>query len=233
MKISGVDSSKNAAQTQQSQVQNEDSETKRIKEQIAAVQKQLQALGENDKMDMEEKMKKKQELNKEISMLNQQLRQHQIELRRQQQNSEPMEEMLGQQRGSQQDGKTATGTKTAGGLSQSGMKAMISADSAVSQAAVYEQVASDMDGRSRVIKGEIKQDGGSSALKENELASVEQKASAAQGAQGRTLSETQKELQEAAKEDAAKDKEEKSSKEAENAQQEENAPVYTPIDIML
>ncbi|MDE6221380.1 MAG: FlxA-like family protein, partial [Lachnospiraceae bacterium] len=62
-----------------------DSVSKGIQDQIANAQKQLQELGANKDMTPEEKMKKRQEIQQEINNLNQQLRQHQIEKRKEQQ----------------------------------------------------------------------------------------------------------------------------------------------------
>lgn len=62
-----------------------DAVTKSIQRQIANAQKQLQEISSNKDMAMEEKMKKRQEIQKEIADLNLQLRQHQIEQRKEQQ----------------------------------------------------------------------------------------------------------------------------------------------------
>ena len=58
-----------------------DSVSKNIQNQIANAQKQLKEISSNEDMTMEEKMKKRQEIQQEITTLNQQLRQHQIEKR--------------------------------------------------------------------------------------------------------------------------------------------------------
>ena len=57
-----------------------DSVSKNIQNQIANAQKQLQELSANKDMSIEEKMKKRQEIQQQITDLNNQLRQHQIEL---------------------------------------------------------------------------------------------------------------------------------------------------------
>ena len=75
---------------------------------------------------MEDKMKKRQEIQKEIASLQQQLRQHQIEVRReQQQQGSSIDDMVAKR---QDDPNTETA-----GLSQNSMKAMISADNSVKQ----------------------------------------------------------------------------------------------------
>jgi len=59
--------------------------SKNIQNQIANAQKQLQELSANKDMSIEEKMKKRQEIQQQITDLNNQLRQHQIEQRKEQQ----------------------------------------------------------------------------------------------------------------------------------------------------
>ena len=64
-----------------------DSVSKNIQNQIANAQKKLQELSSNEELSIEDKMKKRQEIQQEINNLNQQLRQHQIEQRKEQQRS--------------------------------------------------------------------------------------------------------------------------------------------------
>ena len=61
--------------------QGNDSVSKNIQNQIANAQQKLQDLSSNEEMSLEDKMKKRQEIQQEINNLNQQLRQHQIEQR--------------------------------------------------------------------------------------------------------------------------------------------------------
>ena len=62
-----------------------DAYTKDLQRQIALDQQKLQEISSNGDLSMEDKMKKRQEIQKEIASLQQQLRQHQIEVRREQQ----------------------------------------------------------------------------------------------------------------------------------------------------
>ena len=105
-----------------------DSVSKNIQNQIANAQQKLQDLSSNEEMSLEDKMKKRQEIQQEINNLNQQLRQHQIEQRKEQQskNSSSMDDMVA--------GTKNTSAKKGTGLSQAGMRAMISADSSMKQA---------------------------------------------------------------------------------------------------
>lgn len=174
-----------------------DSVSKNIQNQIANAQKKLQELSSNDEMSLEEKMKKRQEIQQEITTLNQQLRQHQIEQRKEQQSKgSSMEDIIG---GSQ---KAIKSGKQENGLSQSRMQAMISADSSMKQAKVQGNVAAQMEGKAGVLESEIKMDQGrgvSTKKKEEELADVQSKAQAATASQMSTLANANNIMEEAAK----------------------------------
>lgn len=62
-----------------------DAQSKNIRKQIEEAQKKLQEISSDGEISPEEKMKKRQEIQRQISDLRMQLRQHQAELRRQQQ----------------------------------------------------------------------------------------------------------------------------------------------------
>lgn len=177
-----------------------DSVSKNIQNQIANAQKQLQELSSNEDMTLEEKMKKRQEIQQEITTLNQQLRQHQIEQRKEQwRRGTPMDDML---EGSRKAAKT--GNK-GNGLSQASMQAMISADSSMKQAKVQGSMATQMEGKAGVLESEIKMDkgrGASTEKKEEELADLQAKAQAATAAQVSTLADAGKVMEEAAKADS-------------------------------
>ncbi|MDE7351952.1 MAG: FlxA-like family protein [Acetatifactor sp.] len=180
-----------------------DSVSKSIQDQIVNAQKQLQELGANKDMTPEEKMKKRQEIQQEINNLNQQLRQRQIEKRKEQQAKAAPEKGTNSnyQKGNVSDQKA--------GLSTGKMQAMISADSSIKQAKVQGSVAAQMEGRAGVLKVEIKLDGsrgGDTASKEAELAEVEQKAEGAANAQLGTLAEANQAMTEAAEADQADNK---------------------------
>ena len=111
--------------------QTTDSVSKNIRDQIANAQKQLQEISSNKEMSVEQKMKRRQEIQQQISDLNNQLRQHQIEQRKQQQ-----EEKMSKDERMNRENKEALRLKDSAqktGLTQASMKAMISADSAINQ----------------------------------------------------------------------------------------------------
>lgn len=177
-----------------------DSFSKNIQKQIANAQKQMQELSSNEDMSLEEKMKKRQAIQQEIASLNQQLRQHQMEKRKEQQ-SKSADDVFG---GSSRNAKAAKskGRKGSGsGLSQASMQAMISADSSMKQVQVQGSVATQMEGRARVLEGEIKQDGargGNVEKKEAELADIQQQAQAATSSQMSALANANQAMEEAA-----------------------------------
>lgn len=189
-----------------------DSYSKSIQNQIANAQKQLQELSSNENLSLEEKMKRRQEIQQQISDLNTQLRQHQVEQRKEKQQAKDS---------SMDDTHGGTGNTKAGnnssGFSQAGMAAMISADSSIKQAKVQGSMATKMEGRSGVLKSEIKQDqarGGNTQKKEEELAEVEQKAQEATSSQISTLAEASRKMEDAARADSREEKDDKDDQDA-------------------
>ena len=183
-----------------------DSVSKNIQNQIANAQKQLQELSSNKELSIEEKMEKRQEIQQKITDLNNQLRQHQIEMRREKQQAKgsSMDDMLG---GSNRTASKA-GNKSAG-LSQASMTAIISADSAIARAQEQGGVVTKMEGRAGILETEIKLDaarGVNVEAKQEELAEVQKKAAQAQFAQMSTLADASKELEAAAKADQQTEK---------------------------
>lgn len=218
MTINGISGMNNNIQAGGSGINMQtDSVSRSIQNQIANAQKQLQELSSNEDMTPEEKMKKRQEIQQEITTLNQQLRQHQIEQRKEQQSKgASMDDMLGGKR------KAAKSGNKGSGLSQVSMQAMISADSSLKQAKVQGSVATQMEGKAGVLESEIKMDkgrGASTEKKEEELADLQAKAQSATAAQISTLADAGKVMEEAAKADQATESvESKNSKTDKNAE---------------
>lgn len=185
-----------------------DSVSKNIQNQIANAQKQLQNLSANKDMTLEEKMKKRQEIQQQIADLNNQLRQRQIEMRKEkQEKASSMEDTLG---GSKKAAPKSGNKGTS--ISCASMHAIISADFAQEQAQVQGSVATQMEDRARVLKSEIKLDAGRGngvTKKKEELAEVEQKAVTATSVQMDTLVTANKELEETVKTEQQAEKKEK------------------------
>lgn len=243
MTINGINGVKPQA-GQMGMNQATDSYGRNLQKQIADAQKELRELSSNEDLSLEEKMKKRQEIQQHISDLNMQLRQHQMELRKEAMNRSKEQ----QDEGSSMEGMPG-GSKSAG-LSQASMTAVISADSSLKQARVQGSVATRMDGRAGVLESEIKLDkvnGGDTRAKEAELAEVEQKAQTATASQLSTLADASKSMEEAAKADSKSEKtdnedtktadsQEKAVNENESGSESENTPqptAYTSVDIRL
>lgn len=176
-------------------------------------------------------MKKRQELQKQISDLEVQLRQRQMEVKREETMKKrtenySMDEMLGTS--PQNNGKTG---KKSTGLSAGSMEAMISADASVKQADVHGSVAKKMEGRAGVLEAEIKQDSAMGCKpegKEEALAEVKATASEATSAQMGALAQANKAAQKAAEADknpSADKTGADQNKDASKADEEENDSV--------
>jgi len=208
-----------------------DSFSKSINNQIANAQKQLQELSENKDMSMEEKMKRRQEIQQQITDLNNQLRQHQIEQRK-----EKQEEAAKSVEKKEPARKGDKGT----GLSQASMTAIISADAAMAQAQVQGSVATRMEGRAGVLEAEIKTDvanGGNVEAKQEELAKVQQKAVVAGASQSDILASANREVEVEENIAPKEDEEEPNMKKAEGTEVTEETvsrrTVYSHVDVRL
>lgn len=211
-----------------------DSYSRNLQNQIANAQRRLQELSSDKDMTVEEKMKKRQEIQKQISDLNMELKQHQIEQRRERQQSKgsDADDILGCNN-EEQNGK---GVNKETGLSQTSMQAIISADMSVGQARIQGNTASVMEGRAGVLKAEIKRDavlGGDTSAKEEELAEAEQKAIDATASQMDTLGKVNEYLKEA-EEDERKTEEQENVKDDEGKISEERTGIYNiSVDVRI
>ncbi len=179
-----------------------DSRSKEVQNQIAEARKSLESVSVDKELNEEEKEKKRKEIQQRITELNKQLRQRQIELQREQQ--EKRKEMLQK---ANQEAETAEKnileeTEPIEGISQTGMKAMISADSAIRRAAAHGNMAQSFEGRVRVLEGEIAQDterGRDVSQKEQELKKLTRKATGLHGAKFGYLTDAAREMKHAAR----------------------------------
>lgn len=201
-----------------------DAESKNFQNQIANAQNQLQKISADNTLSPEEKAQKRQEIQKQIVELNNDLRKHQMELRRQQkqQKQDGIQEMLGDG----QNSPSVEGNQTAG-ISASSMKAIISADLAMNQAKAQGGVSDKLEGRVRVLEGEIKQDagrGGSTQIKQKEVEELTRKAENAAGRGMSLLSGAMQEMNQMVKEEGktnsqlSSGEEKKTPKESSDAQ---------------
>lgn len=178
---------------------------KDLRRQIEDLQKQMKELSANQEVPMEAKMKKRQDLQKQISELEVQLRQRQMEVKREENqkkksNESSFDDLLGTKPQEKRGGKQGTG------MSAGSMEALISADVSMKQADVHSSIATKMENRAGVIETEIMLDsgrGGSSniGLKEEELAKTKAIADQATVSQMESLAQANKTIQEAAKDE--------------------------------
>ena len=237
MTISGATDARNSIQAGRLAVNGKkDSVSEGLQSQIANAQKKLQELSSNEDMSMEEKMKERQEIQKEIASLNQQLRQRQIEKRKEEQaKGTSMDDMLG---GNRKEGAIKAGGKSGSGLSQASMRAMISADSSIKQAQTQDSVVTKMEGKAGVLEAEMKQDAGRGTSiegKAEELADIQQKAQTAASAQASSIANAKQEMEGASVTDQTEGKDEEKEMETDKVEGkgQKTVEAYTPIDIYL
>lgn len=209
--------------------------SKSIRRQIENAQKRLQELSSNKDLSPEEKMKRRQGIQQEITALNQQLRQHEMEMRKEQQAKSTA---VQEEKKSQTPTAAKQDSKAGKGMSQASMQAMISADVSMKQAQTQNSVATKMEGRARVLKSEIKQDqntGANTEAKEAELADTEKKAMEVTESQMDTLGKAEKAMEEAnrAEEGQEGDEETEFSEELNAAEAVPQSARYRHVDVRL
>ena len=232
MVVGSVNSNMGTGAIQMPMQQGMDAYSKNIQNRIANAGKQMQELGENKELSLEEKMKRRQEIQQQINDLQNELRWHQIEQRKEKQSksSSSADDMFG---GSDQSAGSSKGT----GMSTASMQAIISADLSM------KQVKAQMDDRASVLKAEIKLDsgrGGNVDKKMEELSEAESKARDLENNQMSAIADINKQLKEASrtdKDDPAKNVEHKSDvtdpdKTDEAVGEEKDDMDHTPVDII-
>lgn len=150
-----------------------DEKTKELQSQIQGKQLELQRLSTNETMAEEEKMQKRQELLKQVSSLNTELRQHQLDMQREK-NSKTDQDASSRKKNSVATDDSIM-DENALPMSAQGMQSIISADTAIKQAVSHGSVVTALEGRSRVLESEITLDAGrgaSTEQKERELENI-------------------------------------------------------------
>lgn len=205
--------------------------SKDLQKQIEKLQQDLKEISANQDMPTEAKMKKRQEIQKQISELQIQLRQHQIEVKREERQKKKDEssfdDLMGTKQPEKQDGSQNVS------MSAGSMEAMISADVSVKQANVNGSTAKRMEGKANVLEVEIQLDGGRGGssnveLKETELAKTREAAEKATASQMNSLAQASEALQNAAKDDRANGKKDEDEKKAPGSENEEGKKEGTP-----
>lgn len=206
-----------------------DSQTKNIQKQIENAQKQLQELAGNDQLSSEDKMKKRQEINQQISDLNKQLRQHQNDLRKEklQSTGSSTDDIQGGQPKANSTTQNFKGT----GLSQAGMMAVISGDTVLKQAQAQERVVTNMNGRAGVLESEIKLNklrGASTKSQETELADTQENIKNATSSQIEVLADANGKMLAADKTDKTDEKDKTDKTEESTDKMESNNTTKPP-----
>lgn len=239
MNVSGSMGTDGAAGIQPLSPQDTDAACKAIQKQIRNKQQELQKISENPNLSPEEKAKKRQAIQQEISNLNLQLRQHQMELRKAKQSKGTSQD---DRSGNTPKGNTKSQKEQGAGLSRAGMEAMISADTALNQAEVQGRVSTNMEGNARILKSEIQEEDGmrSREAKEEALAKTEQTARNAAASQMKSLGNAKAVMEKAgAPEEGSRepeqDKDDKENNTGKQAEEDSKAAPehYVSVDVLL
>ncbi len=176
MSISGVSASKNVLAERTVKQEPVDAISKSIENEISDVQRQRQQVSKQD-LSADEKMKKRQELQQEISRLNNQLRQRQAEARKKQNkekvakerdaenvktDNEKKEQVAASKKDETKEKEAESKTVEMQDAKKERVKeqTVVSAEVAVSQIGLQNKVVSGIRNNINVLKGEIRQDKG-------------------------------------------------------------------------
>ncbi len=181
-----------------------DTVSRDLQKQIEKLQNDLHEVSANEEMTADAKMKKRQEIQKQISELEIQLRQHQIEAKREERQKKKDESSFDDLMGTKSQGKQSSEQNV--GMSAGSMETMISAGQSVKQANASGSIAKKMEGRANVVEIEMQLDGGRGGssnvdLKEAELSKLREAAQKATSSQMESLAEASETLQNAAKDE--------------------------------
>lgn len=237
MEINSVKAMEGASGGQGAKIQPVDSVSKNIQNEISNVQRKRQELSSNEDLSVEDRLKKRQEMQREISRLNTQLRQRQAEMRREKQKDLLSEEMKkdfdktkeaeakkvetkeaeeaketekAERETKEEKGKETEKEKKSADISEMGMKEAAAADFALQQARSRRNVISDMENGIEILKGEIRQDearGANAEGKKEALKKQEEKVQKASASQFSVLGNTYKVIVDATRANADGSKE--------------------------
>lgn len=232
-----------SAAPQQSLFGEENAEITQYQRAIDRLKQRLQSMSEDDSLTAEEKMEKRQEIQKQINELNQQIRQAKIEARQQKTQGNTMEEMLGGKKEEKSDQKEVLSRKTEAGstgrqsMSSDRMQAMISGGNALEQAKAQNGTARSLEGRARILAGEIKMDqsrGCDTKEKEMEQAVLEQRSNEVRAKAAGKMGDAVDHFEEVSEREKA-EKEDPLKKEpvAPGQRQEDQMERYPNIDLLL
>lgn len=174
-----------------------DSKSKEFQNQIANAQNRLKDLSVDKELGEDEKSKKRQELQQQITDLNNQLRQHQLQMQREMREKKADTEVSDEEK---TDGIKEEKEQKPVHV-QTARDAILSANSAIQLAQTQGSMSLEMENRVRVLQTEIKQDaryGKDTEQKKKELEKLEKKAVKVKGAKMSYLANASKEMKRAA-----------------------------------
>lgn len=246
MRIDKVETMGSAAGGQMTNVQPVDSVSKGIENEIFNVQRQMRALSSKEDISVEERMKKRQEYQQEISRLNAELRQRKEEALKERQ-KETLSETKQTENGEKRTAKKSDFSEQA--LTDN--RAFFAANSYMEQAKSEDGVIARIEGGIAVLKGEINLDkirGMNVEPKQEELAAQRKRVQKASASQSSILGKARKTMQaaEQAKIERAEGRPEKkvekegkdrvilkSTNFSKEKKQEEQPPFYTSLGIHI
>lgn len=171
----------------------EDAVSRNLKKQIMSQQEKLKELSNNGDISMEEKMKRRQEISQEIARLNQELRQHQIDVKAEERQERMEQAKQSEQRIGRKDGTNKADT----GLSGDSQQALVGADTALKQARACDTVEISLEGRARVLASEIELDemrGVDTTRKREELSDAKERMEDVSAYRSSTLSDAAEDM---------------------------------------
>lgn len=212
-----------------------DAYSKGIMKEIENIRQQMQELSQNDSMSMEEKMKKKQQMQQRINELNNELRKHQIELRKQKQESGAVKNDMSPEPAENSSKGNAKGTSD--NLSAGNLQAIISADASMEISKAGRRAADGLKATAKVLKGEIKADGGRGNMeaKQKQLQEVEERAEHATASQIKQMTETVHDMRQTASlsEETGKEERGEDQRAATDEMEEQQSRPLRKVDVLL
>lgn len=192
-----------------------DMKSKDFQNQIANAQSRLKDLAVNKELGEEEKEKKRKEIQQKIKELNDQLRQHQIQMQREAREKKAKEDPAKEER---QNPVKEEAPQTPADA-QNAIKSALSVNSALGIAQMQGNAALDMEGRVRILENEIKQDiryGKDTTQKQKELEKLQKKAVRVKGAKMSYLASASREMKKASESERETDGNLKKKKKADS-----------------
>ncbi len=191
MGIERIGASGSAAGGQMPSIQPVDTVRKNLENKMMNVQRQMQELSSKEELPAQEKIKKQQELQQELSRLNAQLRQHEAQV-----NREKRKEALADA-GKEEKGADQPDIDT--GVSFSEAKPLMGAKASMEQVRDGGRIVAKIENGIAILKGEIRRDearGVNTDKKEEELARQEERAQRIKLSQSAVLGEARQAMQE-------------------------------------